>query len=261
MYLFSRPRAEIATYGGRVKVLAGVVMETLFSVLTTPVLVWFHTLFVLKNLEGKVALWNTQTRGGAAPRWGNIASEYWPLPLAGLGLAIVAWLISPTYLAWVSPLLIGLFLAIPVAKLSGEHSLFRGFFLTPEELSPPKELTVRFKSQLREGDQFIHAVLDPFYNAIHVSLQRGRATDTSDEDDYGLGLSARLFEGGPDVLSDRERRALLSDGDALAFLHKLIWQTPAKGLHPDWAKALLQYRSTSTIPPTASPGFVADNPQ
>jgi membrane glycosyltransferase len=74
--------------------------------------------------------------------------------------------------AEVTPLLVGLFLAIPVAKLSGEHSLFRRFFLTPEELNPPKELTVRFKSQLREGDQFIHAVLDPFYNAIHVSLQR-----------------------------------------------------------------------------------------
>jgi membrane glycosyltransferase len=144
MYLFSRPRAEIATYGGRAKVLAGVVLETLFSVLTTPVLVWFHTLFVLKNLEGKVALWNTQTRGGAAPRWRDIARQYWPLPLVGLALAVVAWLNSPTYLAWVSPLLIGLFLAIPVAKWSGEHYLFRRLFLTPEELSPPKELTVRY---------------------------------------------------------------------------------------------------------------------
>jgi membrane glycosyltransferase len=255
MYLFSRPRAEIATYGGRAKVLAGVVMETLFSVLTTPVLVWFHTLFVLKNLEGKVALWNTQTRGGAAPHWLDIIREYWPLPLVGVGLAVVAWLISPTYLAWVSPLLIGLFLAIPVAKLSGEHYLLRRLFLTPEELSPPKELTVRFKSQLRPGDQFIHALLDPFYNAIHVSLQRGRATDSLDEDDYALGLGVRLFEGGPDVLSARERRALLSDGAALAFLHNLIWQTPAKGLHPDWAKALLEYRSAHN-PPDASPESV-----
>jgi membrane glycosyltransferase len=245
MYLFSRPRAEIAIYGGRAKVLAAVVLETLFSVLTTPVLVWFHTLFVLKNLDGKVALWNTQTRGGAAPRWRDIAREYWPLPVVGLGLAMVAWLISPTYLAWVSPLLIGLFLAIPVAKLSGEHYLFRSLFLTPEELSPPKELTVRFKSQLRAGDQFIHAILDPFYNAIHVSLQRGRAADSLDEDDYALGLSVRLFEGGPGVLSPRERRALLSDGAALAFLHTLIWQTPAKGLHPDWVQALLEYRARS----------------
>lgn len=260
IYLFSRPRTEIATYGGRAKVVAGVIMETLFSVLTTPVLVWFHTLFVLKNLEGKVALWNTQTRGGAAPRWRDIAREYWPLPFAGLGLVLVAWLISPTYLAWVSPLLIGLFLAIPVAKLSGEHSLFRRFFLTPEELNPPKELTVRYKSQLREGDQFIHAVLDPFYNAIHVSLQRGRATDSLDEDDYALGLSARLFEGGPDVLSARERRALLSDGTALAFLHTLIWQTEAKGLHPDWAKALLEYRSTKNLP-SPSPGLAVNNPK
>jgi membrane glycosyltransferase len=83
MHLFSRPRAEIDAFGGRAKVLAGVVLETLFSVLTTPVLVWFHSRFVMKNLEGKTVLWNTQNRGGdAGPRWGDIVREYWPLPLA-----------------------------------------------------------------------------------------------------------------------------------------------------------------------------------
>ena len=204
--------------------------------LTTPVLVWFHTRFVLKNLEGKTVLWNTQNRGGAGPRWRDIVHEYWPLPLVGAFLAVVAWAISSTYLAWVSPLLIGLFLAIPVAKVSGEGYLFRRLFLTPEEVNPPKELTVRFKSQLRDGDQFIHAVLDPFYNSIHVSLQRERAGDS------GAELATKLFEGGPSVLSARERRALLSDGSALAYLHALIWKTPAEQMHPAWAKALMDYR-------------------
>src|ERR1700736_3530683 len=120
MHLFSRPR-ELADFGGPVRVLAGVVLETLFSVLTTPVLIWFHTRFVLKNLEGKTVIWNTQTRGGnTGPRWIDIVREYWPLPLVGTGVAALAWSISPTYLAWLSPLLAGLFLAIPVAKVSGE---------------------------------------------------------------------------------------------------------------------------------------------
>ncbi len=125
MHLFSRPR-ELAKFGGPMRVLAGVVLETLFSVLTTPVLIWFHTRFVLRNIEGKTVIWNTQTRGGnAGPRWLDIVREYWPLPLVGAGLAALAWSISPTYLAWLSPLLVGLFLAIPVAKVSGDTYLFR----------------------------------------------------------------------------------------------------------------------------------------
>ena len=256
MHLCSRPASQIATFGDRQRVLLGVILETLFSVLTTPVLVWFHTRFVLKNLEGKTVLWNTQTRGGTGPRWRDIVREYWPLPLVGAFLAVAAWAISPTYLAWVSPLLIGLFFAIPVAKISGDGYLFRQLFLTPEELNPPKEVTVRFKSQLRDGDQFIHAVLDPFYNAVHVSLQRQRASDSSEEDDYGASLATKLFEGGPRVLSAQERRALLSDGPTLAYLHTLIWKTPAERMNPAWVKALMEYRvlrnHSNPLPPTGS---------
>jgi membrane glycosyltransferase len=243
MHLFSRPR-ELADFGGPVRVLAGVVLETLFSVLTAPVLIWFHTRFVLKNLEGKTVIWNTQTRGGnTGPRWIDIVREYWPLPLVGAGVAALAWSISPTYLAWLSPLLAGLFLAIPVAKISGDTYLFRQLFLTPEEIRPPTELSSRFELQLRGGDQVIHAVLDPFYNAVHVSLQRERKKSSSEEDDYGTSLAAKLFEGGPSVLSAQERRALLADGATLAYLHTLIWKTPAERMNPEWAKALTEYRT------------------
>ena len=81
-------------------------------------------------------------------------------------------------------MLIGLLLAIPVARLSGRTDLFRNLFLTPEELQPPPELSARFQLQLRDGDQFVHAVLDPFYNAVHVSLQRSRDIGSSAVDGY-----------------------------------------------------------------------------
>jgi len=243
IHLFSRPR-EIAAFGGPIRVLSGVILETLFSVLTAPVLIWFHTRFVLRNLEGKTVSWNTQTRErNAGPRWLDIVREYWPLPLVGVGLAALAWSISPNYLAWVSPLLIGLLLAIPVAKVSGGTYLFRRLFLTPEELQPPKELSARFELKLRDGDQFIHAVLDPFYNAVHVSLQRERETSSSAVDNYGVSLAAKLFEEGPGALSAQERRALLADGQTLAYLHTLIWKTPSEIMNPEWAKALMEYRT------------------
>jgi membrane glycosyltransferase len=244
LHLFARPK-EIALFGGPLRVLLSAVLETLFSVLTAPVLVWFHTRFVLRNIGGQTVTWHTQTRdGGAAPRWTEIVREYWPLPIAGAGIGALAWWIAPSYLAWLSPMLIGLLLAIPVAKLSARTDLFRNLFLTPEELQPPEELRGRFKLQLRDGDQFVHAVLDPFYNAVHVALQRSRDGGSPAVDGYVASLAARLFKEGPESLTSQEKRALLADGETLASMHHLIWKTPSERMNPAWALALAQYRSS-----------------
>jgi membrane glycosyltransferase len=243
LHLFSRPR-ELEAFGGPARVITGAVLETLFSVLTAPVLVWFHTRFVLRNLAGKTVVWNTQTReSGGGPSWNEVVREYWPLPIIGIVLSVLAWWISPNYLLWLSPLLVGLILAIPVAHFSCHTSLFGKLFKTPEELHPPKELSGDFRLQLREGDQFVHAVLDPFYNAVHVALQRKRESLSTPSSDYGKSLAMKLFKEGPDALTAQEKRALLTDGHNLAYLHTLIWKTPAEMMHPAWSKGLAEYRS------------------
>jgi membrane glycosyltransferase len=242
IHVFSRP-AEVKAFGGRARIVSGALAETLFSVLVAPVMIWFHTKFVLRNLAGKSVTWKTQTRdGGNGPRWFDILKEYWQLPVAGTALGAVAWAISPAYFAWVSPLLIGLWLAIPVAQLSGRAKVLTSLFQTPEETEPPTELRARYTLQLKEGDQFVHAIVDPFYNAVHVALQRERNGAASTADGYAETLAARLFEGGPDALSPREKRALLADGPMIAHLHSLIWKTPAEMMNAAWVEALQSYR-------------------
>src|SRR5580700_4351723 len=244
LHLFSRPK-ELAAFGGPIRVVLGVILETLFSIFTAPVLIWFHTRFVLRNIAGKTVTWHTQTRdGGAGPRWLDIVGEYWPLPVVATGLGAVAWWIAPSYLAWVSPILLGLLLAIPVAQFSGRVDSSRQLFLTPEELQPPEELCGRFKLQLRDGDQFVHALLDPFYNAVHVSLQRERETSTPCGDGYIVSLANKLFKEGPESLTPQQKRALLADGQTLGRLHNLIWKTPSGLMNPAWAQALALYRSS-----------------
>ena len=247
MHVFTNPK-RLKAFGGPLKVLIGSVAETLFSVLTVPVMIWFHTRFVLRNLGGQTVTWSTQTRGGGAgPRWVDIICEYWPLPIIGIALGVLAWWISPAYLVWLSPMLIGLVFSIPVAQISARTDLFRNLFLTPDEINPPRELVQQFKLQLREGDSFVHAVIDPFYNAVHVVLQRDRETEAPAVSDYIASLTTRLFKEGPDALTPREKRAFLGDGEALAFLHTLIWKTPAQRMDPAWVKALEQYRLTSRV--------------
>jgi membrane glycosyltransferase len=153
-------------------------------------------------------------------------------------------LISPLYLLWITPLLLGLWLAVPIAQLSGRSAILRNLFLTPEEIDPPRELSKSEPLQLRAGDQFVHAILDPFYNAIHVALQRRRVGRTSETSEHVAGLADKLFREGPQALTAEEKRALLSDGPALAKLHTLIWRTPAERMNPFWPEALRAYRSS-----------------
>jgi membrane glycosyltransferase len=244
LHLFGRPK-ELASYGGPIRVLASAILETLFSILTAPVLVWFHTKFVMRNIAGQTVTWNTQTRGGGEEaRWIEILRAYWLLPIAGIGFAALAWWIGPTYLAWLSPLLIGLVVSILVAQLSSRTDMFRNLFKTPEEIQPPQELAAQFRLQLRDGDQFINAVLDPFYNAVHVALQRAREVESPAVDGYVESLATKLFKEGPGSLSSQQKRALLADGETLAYLHNLVWKTPSELMNPAWARALAQYRSS-----------------
>jgi membrane glycosyltransferase len=246
--LFSQPDL-LRRFGGAKRALAGVFMETLFSILTAPLLIWFHTRFVLKNIAGQKVVWNTQTRGaGASPGWIQTLLEYWPVPVAGILCGLLAWWISPLYLLWITPLLLGLWLAIPIAQLSGRSGILRNLFQTPEEIDPPKELSKSEPLQLRAGDQFVHAILDPFYNAIHVALQRRRGSRTPEQNEHVAGLADKLFRDGPTALTAEEKRALLSDGPALAKLHVLIWKTPGEKMNPLWAEALRAYRNETPVP-------------
>jgi membrane glycosyltransferase len=136
--------------------------------------------------------------------------------------------------------------------LSGQSGLFKNFFLTPEETEPVKELTTSYFFQLREGDQFLHAILDPFYNAVHVALQKERRNHAPAAEGYVASLAVKLFRQGPEGLTHREKRALLADGPTVARLHVLIWKTPAQLMNPIWSKALETYRSPDRVSKPAS---------
>jgi membrane glycosyltransferase len=242
LHLFSQPNL-LSRFGGAKRVVLGVILETLFSVLTAPLLIWFHTRFVIRNLAGQKVVWNTQTRvGGKGPRWIDALREYWPVPVAGILFAALGWWISPLYFVWLVPLLLGLWLAIPVAQVSGRAGLLKKLFQTPEEIDPPRELSSAEPFQLRSGSQFVHAILDPFYNAIHVALQRDRFKRQAELNQYTSDLAAKLFREGPSALTEEEKRALLGDGSAIARLHTQIWRTPANQMNPFWAEALAAYR-------------------
>ena len=147
------------------------------------------------------------------------------------GLAVF-WL-NPSYFWWLTPIVAGLVLSIPVSVLAsrttlGEKARDHRFFLTPEEVAPPTEIEELQRELAAATDPprlggFVRAVVDPMANAIHqVLLGRQRHTTQAIRQERRL-LAARAIESGAPALTPSQRRTLLYDPQCLTELHRAAW--------------------------------------
>jgi membrane glycosyltransferase len=133
-------RDEAARYGGRDRVMATGLLELVFSLVLTPLMLSSQGIFVLAMLAGRRVEWGTQHRAAWRIGWREAARALWPqlaigflLPAAcaatapqllGIGLVIGGWLLA------------GLPFAVLTAR--GSSGLVRArIAATPEELDPP----------------------------------------------------------------------------------------------------------------------------
>ncbi len=249
------------TYGGAVKVALSVILETLFSALLAPVLMWLHSCFVVSTLFGKGVGWAPQKRdAGQGVSWGVAFLSFMVPMLLGLVWSVLAYRVEPLYFYWVLPVLIGLILAPAVCVITSRTSWgqrFRraGFLLTPEETEPPVELlaldnreVVERTAPLAAPGGLASAVLDPYVNALHVTLLRSHkmAFDTEKElhgctASHLKTITEKLLSEGSGVLTPHERMLLLCDADTMASIHRDVWVRPAAKLAPEWIKAMRGY--------------------
>jgi len=160
----------------------------------------------------------------------------------------------------------GMALSIPLSVLTSRKNLgararSAGFFLTPEEIKLPEELlSLRSHLKIHEltGDNsprrphagLAESVLDPYVNAIHVSLLREKELNPVYAEQFaklGVGsarvqtLGKKLLSEGPEKLSADERLSVMADQRALVWLHQQSWQRPNEMLAPWWRAAILEY--------------------
>lgn len=264
-----RRPAELAEFGGWNRVVRSVVAETVVFTFIAPILMLFHTKFVILTLGRQTISWGSQRRGRAGgSAWGEAISAHYDQTIIGLALALFVSGVSPALAWWMSPLLIGLIASIPISYLSGsieagEGMRAQGFFITPEETAPGPELR-RFNEALasREPGRAPHpelvsdhgllqAVLDPYVNALHVSLLRAKDTTPAPVELRLVELRERLIREGPAALAARDRMAVLSDVDSMVALHEEVWSTPPGQLAPWWRRALKHYEVVMPAPRTA----------
>ncbi|MBL8250959.1 MAG: glucans biosynthesis glucosyltransferase MdoH, partial [Candidatus Competibacter sp.] len=233
------------SYGGMVNASWSVVLETVFSVLTAPVLMLFQTKFVLAILMRRAVGWPPQQRGDHMTSFKEAALAHGGHTLIGFVVGVLSYLYVPAFFWWFTPVLLGLALSIPVSMLSSSIALGQaarewGLFLTPEETDPPTVLRYLAENlqdddpvlpALRDGprNRFVQALTDPYVNALHLSLLPERSSPGKRRRHYLEGLIHQLEEEGPDSLSPAQKRDLIAEPETLLRLHALFWSRPPAG--------------------------------
>lgn len=129
-----------AAFGGSLKLIASTFVETVFAILIAPLMMVFHSYFVICVFLGRKVRWEAQSREGRMIPWGQALYR-----TAFVGLVAIAWggvtyLYAPVFFWWLTPVLLGLILAAPIVRYSSSFTLGRvarkcGLFLCPSETS------------------------------------------------------------------------------------------------------------------------------
>ena len=261
--------AAAERFGGRRRLVFGAVTETLLSALLAPINMAFHAKFVLTTLLGQGVSWATQRRSADADGtdWREAILTHGGHTVFGIVWGVSSYIISPSFFWWLSPVIAGLVLSIPLSIGLSKASFGRGaravgLFLTPEEVAPPYELK-RLEQNLAECYRhlqplgpsradygLLQTVLDPYINALHVALLRQKR-QTEESREWFSQLRDRLLRDGPGKLTVKEKMALLMDAESMIALHRELWNTPAESLAEWWRLAMRQYNVLTAAPTTA----------
>ncbi|MGD0744715.1 MAG: glucans biosynthesis glucosyltransferase MdoH, partial [Verrucomicrobiota bacterium] len=266
---FDRERRR--AFGGLARTTLGVVGETIFSTLHAPLLMLWHTHFVIINLLGGSVGWAPQKRAADGAAWVTAVARHWWHTLVGLVWGVFMWQLNRTLFWWFTPVLAGMALSIPLSVFTSRRSLGArarklDLFLTPEETAPPLELVaLRARMKVHEITEdttprhphagLAEAVLDPYVNAIHVSLLREKQLNPVYAEQLarlGVGgaavhaLGEKLLAQGPDKLTDAERLLIMADAHTLVWLHQQAWLRPDESLASWWKAMIREFSSRET---------------
>jgi membrane glycosyltransferase len=163
--LVLRDRALRRAFGGTRKFLLSCLFEQVLSMLMAPIMMLFHSEFVLRALLGNSVGWEAQPRGDRGVTWREALKRHrWHVTI-GLVWGAVILAIAPHFIWWMLPVVIGMLIAVPFTTLTSRSQIGlalreRGYLLTPEESAPPPELVIaaaaRDRNEHRTPPQLEH---------------------------------------------------------------------------------------------------------
>lgn len=249
-------------FGGFFAITGGVLLETLASALIAPLLMAFHSRFLVEVLLGRKSGWNTQNRdAGNGTPWIDALNAHRSQLILGLAWAALAWYYSPAFFWWLSPVSFALILAPVTSKLTSSPQLgawLRRHHLlqTPEETTEPAvwKTTGAEEARLRtviengpmRGSSL--ALADPYINALHTTLleQNPGGAEIAGPDN---ALLEKALREGWETLDRPQRLAILTHSPTLRRLHRELWTRRGDTLAESWRERLAAY-------PAANPQYL-----
>jgi membrane glycosyltransferase len=166
--------------GGALRAFASLLIETLVSALIAPVMMWMQSAAVIEILIGKDSGWQVQRRDDGSLPFRVVVGRYLRHTIFGILLAAAAWAVSWPLFLWMTPVIVGLVLAIPLAAVTADAAFGRllqrfGLLTTPEERDPPKVLRrSNALARAAEGDEttapLVRLLCDPQLLAAHRAM-------------------------------------------------------------------------------------------
>ncbi|MCO6160312.1 glucans biosynthesis glucosyltransferase MdoH [Asaia lannensis] len=147
-------RSMLRSCGGFVRLVVSILLETLIGGLIAPIAMLIHTSGVISILRGRDSGWNAQNRDDGRVSLKEVAHGYWIYTAFGIVLAAAAWSVSFSLFLWMTPVLVGLALAIPLAAMTASRDVGLwlrswGLLLIPEEVNLPPILALAAENDLR----------------------------------------------------------------------------------------------------------------
>ncbi len=229
--MIGRPKLR-SQFGGWLKIITSVLLETMMSVLITPVITFFHARFVVGVLLGTSVKWNSQNRDEGATPLSTALRAYAPHTLTGVVLtALIVWLF-PALTGWFLLVTAGLILSAPVAVAVSHPALGhwlsrRNLLQIPQEVDPPallenhRQFEAEFSNALPADREtlFDQVIYDPDFNRLHRSIlmatNASAALSQEERDEMSHAIRSQRSTG----LSPAQRRSILHDHDLMRELH------------------------------------------
>lgn len=222
--------SERRSFGGGFRLIAGVIVEIVLSALIAPSMMVFQSSAVFSVLAGRDSGWQVQRRDDGSLPFAELMRRYGPLTLVGLLLAAAAYAVSLSLFLWMTPVTVGLSLAMPLAALTARKGL-GAVMVAPEERTPPAVLVRAniLASELGSADAPLAEILRQHADVVeaHLTQLPPPPPHRPGEVDRDLVIAkARLAEFDSldqaiTLLTAREKRSILSDPDAFRTLMAL----------------------------------------
>jgi len=225
--------------GGAIRLTLSALFETLMSALLAPIMMLVHAGHVLHILFGFDTGWEPQRRDDGSVAFKAIMRRHRDHVILGFMMLIAGMLISPSLVAWMSPTIAGLILAIYLSWASGQKSIGLalkrvGLLVTPEERNPPgiatraNELSETLAAEGFDHADGLRAIYDDpgFREAHEVFLPpappRVRGDIHPDRAMTEAKLNdARTIDDAVQWMQRKERMVLLHDRALIGLLSRL----------------------------------------